>query len=126
MDFNIESGEHGFGFFTDFLVGKWLLDLFSDFRGIASAYGTPFLLKGIRYHSIEYITLSYTKKEVPQHLQIRLNQKYNPNITDEILSKNGSVKRPIRVKSVLSVFHFLICVPAEGWGHNDNTEKQWV
>ena len=25
-----------------FLVGKWLLDLFSDFRGFASACGTPF------------------------------------------------------------------------------------
>ena len=35
-------GEHGFGFFTDFLVGKWLLDLFSYFRGFASAWALPF------------------------------------------------------------------------------------
>ena len=37
--------------------------------------------------------------------------------------KNESVKRLIRVKSVLSVFHFLICGPAEGQGHNGNTEN---
>ena len=33
------------------------------------------------------------------------------------------MKRLIRVKSVLSVFHFLICGPAEGQGHNGNTEN---
>ena len=32
------------------------------------------------------------EEEVLQHLQILLNPKQNPNITDEILSKNGSVK----------------------------------
>lgn len=31
-------------------------------------------------------------------------------------------ERLIRVKSVTSVFHFLICDPAEVWGHNDNTQ----
>ena len=28
-----------------------------------------------------------TEEEVPQHLQILLNQNQNPNITDEILSE---------------------------------------
>ena len=33
-------------------------------------------------------------------------------------------ERPIRVNSVASVFlFFLICVPAEGRGHNANTEQ---
>ncbi|WP_337579256.1 hypothetical protein [Prevotella pectinovora] len=32
------------------------------------------------------------EEEVLQHLQILLNPKQNPNITDEILSINGSVK----------------------------------
>ena len=47
-----------------FLVGKWLLDLFSDFRGFASACGTPFFWKASD-DILDYINLSYTKKEVP-------------------------------------------------------------
>ena len=35
-------GEHGFGFFTDFLFGKWLLDFYQDFRGFSSAWALPF------------------------------------------------------------------------------------
>ena len=30
-----------------FLVGKWLLDFYQDFRGFASACSTPFHLKSI-------------------------------------------------------------------------------
>ena len=60
-------------------------------------------------------------KEVPKHLQILLN----PNITNEISSKNESVKRPIRVPLFNPCFLFLICGPAEGWGHNDDTELQY-
>ena len=46
----------------------------------------------------------------------------NPNIVDQNKIKKKIRERPIRVKSVLSVF-FLICVHAAGRGHNDNTEK---
>ena len=116
-------GEHGFGFFTDFFLKTVFFGFIFRFSWIRECLWHSLFLKSIRYHSIEYITLSYTKKEVPQHLQIQINQKQNPRIIGSIISKNESVKRPIRVKSVLSVFHFLICVPAEGWGHNDNTEK---
>ena len=63
-----------------------------------------------------------SKNEVPQHLQIQLNPNLNKKIIGSIISKNIR-ERPIRVKSVLSVFHFLICGPAEGWGHNGNTEN---
>ena len=61
------------------------------------------------------------EKGVPKHLQILLN----PNITNEISSKNESVKRPIRVPLFNPCFLFLICGPAEGWGHNDDTELQY-
>ena len=47
----------------------------------------------------------------------------NPRIISSIISKKKIRERPIRVKSVISVFLFLICVHAAGWGHNDNTEK---
>ena len=46
------------------------------------------------------------EEEVLQHLQILLNPKQNPNITDEILSKKWIREWPIRVKSVLSAFIF--------------------
>ena len=103
-----------------FLVGKWLLDFYQDFRGFASACGTPFFWKASD-DILDYITLSYTEKEVPQHLQILLNPNKDPNITDEIISKNYPWKTNPWI-SVLSVFNFLICGPAEGQGHNFNTE----
>ena len=46
----------------------------------------------------------------------------NPNIVDQNKIKKKIRERPIRVKSVVSVFLFLICDPAVGWGHNGNTE----
>ena len=45
-------------------------------------------------------------KEVPKHLQILLNPKQNPNITNEISSKNESVKRLIRVPQCYPFFIF--------------------
>ena len=45
----------------------------------------------------------------------------NPRIFSQIISKKIR-ERPTCVKSVISVFLFLISVHAEGWGHNDNTE----
>ena len=104
-----------------FLVSKWYWIYFQIFVD-SRVLGHSLFLKSIRYHSIEYITLSYTQKEVPKHLQILLNPKQK--------SKNhwlNIIKKWIREKtnpcsSVISVFHFLICGPAAGWGHNGNTE----
>ena len=36
------NGGHGFGFFTDFFLDLYSLDLFWDFRGFASAVALPF------------------------------------------------------------------------------------
>ena len=64
-------GEHGFGFFTDFLVGKCFLDFYQDFCGFASAWALPFLcwLQSLSFSNlswpsqregISYSTLSKT------------------------------------------------------------------
>ena len=62
-------GEHGFGFFTDFFSWQMVIGFIFRFSWIRECLWHSLFLKSIRYHSIEYITLSYTKKEVPQHLQ---------------------------------------------------------
>ena len=69
-----------------FLVSKWYWIYFQIFVD-SRVPGHSLFLKSIRYHSIEYITLSYTQKEVLQHLQILLNPNQNPRIIDSILSK---------------------------------------
>ena len=47
-----------------FFLNLYSLDLFWDFRGFASACSTPFFWKASD-DILDYITLSYTKKEVP-------------------------------------------------------------
>ena len=61
-------------------------------------------------------------KGVCQHSQIQINQNQIQTPLAKIKSKKEIRERPIRGKSVISVFLFLICVHAEGRGHNANTE----
>ena len=86
-------------------------------------------LNGIRFVFLFETKLSTPippRKEVLQHLQIQLNPGQNPKLISSILSKKIN---PWKDRSVflcsIRVSFFLICVPAEGWGYNDDTEWQY-
>ena len=88
------------------------------------------------------VTLPFSEKHLITfylvHLSIIHTKGSAPALANPAKSKPKSkyhwrniIKKWIREKtnpwiSVQSVFHFLICGPAEGWGHTDNTNKLYL
>ena len=104
-----------------FLVGKWLLDLFSDFSGFASACGTPFFWKAsdnILSNTSPYHT---PRRKCPSTCNPAKSKLKSKNHWLNIIKKMYPWKTN-PCSSVLSVFHFFDLWPCRRLG----TQQQGI
>ena len=116
---------HGFGFFTDFFSWQMVIGLLSGFPGIReclwhSLFPEKWL---IRFYRVRHSIIRQERKCPSTCKSCRILIKIQESLA-QYYQKKWIREKTDPCSSVQSVFHFfLICVPAEGWGHNDDTEK---